>query len=211
MNYDEIKSAVIDEIDDTPSESWFKRKINEWYEKVISSIKEIVPGNYRNRSEASSITYDWSYEYSIDLPDDCETIDKIDFLNDDDVNPIKIKDTSYDEISPVPWFRWYREWTKVYFRWVEKDYDNIVVHYLKIVSDLESSDDIPDFSSKYHSLLVYYAIWRYYQDENAETDWKAWIQEFERWLGDFIRTIRPKKEKKRLKVFFDDWTKTWHC
>lgn len=211
MTYWEIKSAIAEEIGDTPSDAWLKRKINEWYEKIISSIKDIDPGSYRKRSDPFVLNFDWSYEVSVDLPSDCETIDMINFIENEWERPIKIKDTTYDEISPVLWFRWYREWAKVYFRWIDRGYSDVVVHYIKSVPDLASNGNIPDFSSKYHSILVYYAVWRYYQDENAETDWKLWIQEFERWLGDFIRTIRPKKERKRLKVFFNDWERSWHC
>lgn len=209
LTYNNCKTAVESETWDTMNVTEFARWYSDWYRRVMQKVKEVDPNRFIASEAVFNLTANNWAELDHDIPATCLTVERIEYPNpdnvSDDLQPIKMPDTKYDEESYRRDVRWYRLWDKIYFRSVIEDIDDVkLIFKIKIV--VPSWDNAPSFPDPlYDTLLVDYCLARYFKKENLETDWRPYMEEFERQLDYMVDDIQPTNEQVTLDVTVDDW------
>ena len=200
MTKKEIYDEACEDIDDELKLTRFNRYLNEWYFIILNKLYSVNPNAYR-KTHILNLDSEIA-EY--DLPTDLQSIDKITyswkwiylwFPNQE----IKIPKTTYDEDN-VCWLRWVDIWGKILFRSLTQDLENVTIHYLRKAEALLEDSDVPEFNPNFHNILTYYIKSRYYQNEKMEMDWADFLRDFYWLLDELEKSVRPVKEKKRLKI-----------
>lgn len=200
MTKKEIYDEVCEDIDDELKPIRFNRYLNEWYFIILNKLYSVNPNSYR-KTHILNLEADIP-EY--DLPTDVQSIDKITYSWSGlylwfPEKEIKIPKTTYDEDN-VFWLRWVDVWERILFRSLTQDLENVTIHYLKKAEALLEDSDVPEFNANFHNMLTYYVKSRYYQNEKLETSWEDFLRDFYLLLEELEKSVRPVKEKKRLKI-----------
>jgi len=191
----------------------FLSYLNDWIFYIKTYTKKIAEKIEYKKQIILKDDFIASTTKEFTLNTDLDSIEKVDiqeYIWEDitkcEIRYLTIPKTTFDENSRYEkWLRYYIQNNKIYFRWSQYYYENhikydITIHYVpKLSSVLDMNDTIP-FEEWLARTLAEFCCYKYYLDENWETDYTKYYKEFVRQVDVYIKSIERIREPVQIRL-----------